>query len=118
MVYSYKSLGLKTKYTEAQKHAAIEATKTKSVWKVSKSMCIPYTTLIDWKKNPKMVLGTGKSTVLDPEIENLIVEAILYTAKCGFPQTRNNIKDIVQSYVITSGKKTPFTNGRPGEQWM
>ena len=31
---------------------------------------------------------------------------------------RENIKDIVKSYVTYSGKKTRFRDGRPGPDWM
>ena len=37
---------------------------------------------------------------------------------CGFPQSRNELKDLVQSYIQTSGKKSPFKDGRPGDDWV
>ncbi|CAL4077478.1 unnamed protein product, partial [Meganyctiphanes norvegica] len=83
---------------------------------VSLRLHIPLGTLARWRRNPRIILGTGNNTALNVHEEQLLVEALNYTLKCGFPQTRDDLKDMVQSYVIAKGKN-PFTNGRPGDDW-
>ena len=36
----------------------------------------------------------------------------------GFGMTRNQIKDMIQSYVKFTNRQTPFKDGRPGPDWM
>ena len=35
----------------------------------------------------------------------------------GYPVTKAELLDNVQSYITKLGKKTPFTEGRPGHHW-
>ena len=113
----YNAQGKLAKHSPETKKAVLEALKTKSQRAVSKQFNISKSTVFFWAKNPNKNVGAGTCTYLEPKEEELLVEALLYTAKCGFPQSRNNLKDMVQSYVLSSGKTTPFTNGRPGEDW-
>ena len=108
----------KNRYSIEQKSAAIEQLKIKSCRKVSKELGIPLQTLLNWKNNPNMRLGSGHPNALTPEEENLLVEALDYTSRCGFPQTRDNLKDMVMSYVTSMGKNTPFKNNRPARDWV
>ena len=50
--------------------------------------------------------------------EEKLITALLFTADCGLPLKRNNVKNMVQSYVKASKKNTPFNCGRPGPEWM
>ena len=97
---------------------AQEALKTSSFRKVSKDMNIPKSTLLRWQQNPNISIGAGRPTILTVAEEDLIVTALLYTAKCGFPQNRKWLKDMVQSFVKHIGCKSPFLNDRPGIDWI
>ncbi|KAJ8891586.1 hypothetical protein PR048_004114 [Dryococelus australis] len=46
--------------------------------------------------------------------EQYLVEAIIYTAKCGYPLDRNDLQYMVCSYVQSVGRKTPFKDDTPG----
>ena len=113
-----KNKGKKGKYTQEQFQAVQEALKTKSQRQVSRDFNIPKSTINDWVKNPNILIGTGKKTVLEPFEEDMLVEALNYTAKYGFPISRNSLKDMVQSYVLSIGKETSFKDGRPGPDWV
>ena len=115
----YKRISDRPKYDEETKDTALKAIqKCDNVEQVSREMKIPPTTLKRWRANPSIRLGSGGPTVLNESEENLLVEAILYTAKCGFSQGRNEVKDMVESYIRNTGRKTPFKDGRPGNEWI
>lgn len=98
---------------------ALEALEgSNSMRQVARNLGIPFATLADWKrKGPDIKLGSGGQTVLSRGEENVIVDALVWSGKMGFPQGRDELKDMVQSYVNSSGKRTPFTHGRPGKDW-
>ena len=106
------------RYTQEQFIAVKEALKKNSCNSVSIFFKIPRTTIQQWVLRPNLQLGSGNATVLAPAEENLLVEALNYLASCGFPQSRDNLKDMVQSYVLDMKKKTPFKDGRPGKDWV
>ena len=109
-----------SKYDEATLKKAVNLIhkSKRSIYDVSKQFNIPKTTLKRWvNKTPKQY-GSGRPTVLNIQEEKLLVKALLFTADCGLPLNRNNVKNMVQSYVKATNKKTPFNNGRPGPDWM
>ena len=114
----YNAGGKKALHSQEKKLAVLEALKTKGLRAVSREFNIPKSTVSLWAKSPKAKVGSGGPTALESHEEELIVEALLYTAKCGFPQSRKNLQDMVKSYVISSGKVTPFRDGRPGLDWV
>ena len=106
------------KYNEDQKEAALELCKTKNVTQVSRELGIPRSTIRGWVENPNIKLGSGHNTVFEPWEENLIVDVIVYLGDHGFAMGREEVKNMVQGYVQSSGKVTPFLNGRPGPDWI
>ena len=117
MVRHSKQTGAHKVYTEDQKEAALELFKTKKITQVSRELGIPRSTLRGWVANPNIKLGSGHPTVFEPWEENLIIDVIVYLGEQGFPMGREEIKNMVQNYVKSSGKVTPFPNGRPGPDW-
>ena len=109
-----------SKYNEASLKKALHAIhkSKRTVYSISKQFNIPKTTLQRWVKNTPKRIGSGRLTVLNVQEEKLIVTALLFTADCGLPLKRNNVKNMVQSYVKATKKKTPFNSGRPGPDWM
>ncbi len=89
-----------------------------SLGKVSIAMNIPKSTLGRWKNNPDITLGTGSKCVLDPWEELLIVEALVYLGRLGFPSGRPQLSYMVYSYCLNLGKVTPFPGGCPGPVWI
>ena len=73
--------GIKKVHTAELKKAALKALETKTIRQVSKDFNVAKSTLSDWKKKPTAKLGTGKCTVLSHEEENLLVDALEYTAE-------------------------------------
>ena len=42
----------------------------------------------------------------------------MFTAKCGFPQGRDEVKDMVQSFIKATKRESPFEDDRPGRDWI
>ena len=79
---------------------------------------VPITRVFKKVKNPdKQVSIITPPTVISCDEEKEIVNWLLFRAESGFPATKSELLDIVQSYILKLGKKTPFTNGRPGRHW-
>lgn len=57
-------------------------------------------------------------TVLTDKEEKQLVEWILEISRRGFPITKEELKDSVQSYLNHIGRNTCFTQNRPGRDWM
>ena len=106
------------KYTQQQFKAAMEAVKTQSIRSVAGALKIPRSTLQDWINNPDAVRGTGVKCVFDDDEENYICEALCYLAELGFPQGRDYLREVIKSYVIFTGKNTPFAESKPGLRWV
>ena len=106
------------KYTQEQKDAALEAYKTASLRSISRDLGIPFSTLNQWKKNPDKVLGSGKTCVLTPNEEEMIVMTVEYCGRNGFPVNRAMFVEIVKSFVTHDGRKTPFPGGEPQVGWV
>ena len=120
MVSNYKKKGKCKEYTEDDKVRALEALHSglMTFKQISQDLGIPTSTLNRWKQNPHMVLGSGKTCVFSPTEEELMVVAIEYCARCGFPITREMLKDMVHTFVSSSGKRTPFRGDKPGDAWV
>lgn len=84
---------------------------------------IPRATLLlkakGWKNRPSTenVQKVGRKTVLGDEIEKNLVRVISALNKWGFGLSKSEILDLVQAYVLKNNIKTPFHNGRPGDDW-
>lgn len=59
----------------------------------------------------------GRSTALPPEEETRLAECLITMEKWGWGLTRRDVFNIVEQYVTTNNLKTPFRQGRPGEDW-
>ncbi|XP_060854929.1 uncharacterized protein LOC132932560 [Metopolophium dirhodum] len=70
------------------------------------------------KINKKNVNKHGGQNVLTPLEEKCIVDAILYASDWGFPFEKDDVKNLVKSYLDRAGKNLkPFKNNLPGEVW-
>ena len=86
MPRTYKKVSNRVSYTNEQFEAAKEVLKNTNIRKVSKDFNIPYTTLQNWRTMPNRTIGSGKKIILNGIEEGLIVSALDFTAKCGFPK--------------------------------
>lgn len=76
------------------------------------------TATISRKINEKHTKNVGGQTILCLSEEKRIVEAILYASDWGFPFEKEDVKQIVKSYLDRAGqKKIHFKNNLPGEVW-
>ncbi|XP_025413319.1 uncharacterized protein LOC112685607 isoform X1 [Sipha flava] len=70
------------------------------------------------KINKKNVNKYGGQNVLTPLEEKCIVYAILYASDWDFPFEKDDVKNLVKSYLDRAGKNLkPFKNNLPGEVW-
>lgn len=50
--------------------------------------------------------------------EELIFQALKFTANCGYPMNRKDVLDMVQSYLkLQPHRISPFKDNRPGPDW-
>ena len=70
------------------------------------------------EKNPNLVLGKGKTTVLSQEEEGLIVCAFKFLSDGGIPMNKSQLLAMVQQFCVSVGRNTPFTGGVPGRRWL
>ena len=73
---------------------------------------------IKMKNENKVLVGAGRPPAFDKNVEKELTECIATMCKLGFSPNRSQLKDIVQSYVTSNNIKTPFTNNRPGKDWV
>ena len=120
MVNNYHNKGKYRYYTEEERELVLAGLKDgKSHGQLSAELGIPKSTITRWKANPETLLGSGRASVFSPLEEELIVDAVVYSADCGFPYTREKLKDLVKSYAKYVGKNyLPFKCGRPGDFWI
>lgn len=79
--------------------AIVEVKKGRTIAAVAQQYSIPYETLRRWivlKPSHKI---SGRSTTLNVEEENCIVQALKFVAKCGLPFDRQDVINIAQQYV-------------------
>lgn len=79
---------------------------------------VPRTTLQDRIHNRTSDnLGKfGPCPVLSAEEENKLKNWLVNLAKCGFPQTCENLLKTVQDILQEDGRKTPFKDNKPGKK--
>ena len=123
MVRHYENKGLRKVYTEEDRKTFFSLLAIhKCVMIVSRLIGIPSSTLYDWVGLPDRPLGTGKRCALRKWEEDDLVNIIVYTAENGIPMRRDQVKEMVQSYIIYTKQNTekhPFgVKGRPGKDWM
>lgn len=79
---------------------------------------IPFATLRLHVVHPNMKVGSGVSTLLSETEEDHLAHALVYLAKCGVPQGRREIKQIVCSFVTSLGRDNRFKENIPGKDWI
>ena len=70
------------------------------------------------KKENKFIVGGGRPPIFDKDVEKELTECISTMCKLGFSPNKSQLKDIVQNYVTANNIHTPFTNNRPGKNWV
>ena len=64
------------------------------------------------------VNAPGRPTSLKKNEEEQLARCIGTLCKLGFSPTREHIKNLVKEYVEIHELQTPFTNNRPGKDWL
>ena len=59
----------------------------------------------------------GPATILTTAEESLLCKWIIANAKKGFPVNRRILKETVAKIIADDKRKTPFTDGVPGDKW-
>ncbi|XP_066581848.1 uncharacterized protein [Prorops nasuta] len=89
-----------------------------SIRKAAAAFGIPIATLARKKNHPdEFKTKPGPDTVFSKDIEQQIVDWILYKSERGQPVTKTELLDAVQKYIQMKKLKTPFINNRPGRHW-
>ena len=92
-----------------------------SLCAASKKYGIPKSTLSDKYRRIRenRPEGTrGRRQVFSVEIEERMTKVITVLAKWGFPFTKKMVLNVVQEFVKDLNLSTPFTDGRPGDDWF
>ena len=92
----------------------------KSVYHASKQTGVPYETLqrqITHKSNT--VIGkASRNPVLSMEEEEQLITALKYSAECGYPQDRDDVAEMVKTFLDSLDRPNPFNINYPGKDWM
>ena len=59
----------------------------------------------------------GRKTALSAEVEEIIEKSLISRAEYGYPCDKNELQELVKTYVEMKDIKTPFKNNRPGDDW-
>ncbi|XP_072380582.1 uncharacterized protein [Diabrotica undecimpunctata] len=72
---------------------------------------------IKGRKIPENKMEGGRPTVLSKEVEEQIVECLKARARMGYPCNKEELRDLIATFVKESNLQTPFKDGRPGLDW-
>ena len=91
-----------------------------SVYYASKQTGVPYGTLRRRITNESnIVIGkASKKPVLSVEEEEQLITALKYSAECGYPQDRDDVAEMVKTFLDSLDRPNPFNNNYPGKDWM
>jgi hypothetical protein len=89
-----------------------------SLCQASKTYNVPKTTLHDRVKNKFSSSKIGVKTVLTPVEETRLEQWALHMSLIGYGRTRKELAHVVMQIIEEDGRKTPFTDNRPGRKWM
>lgn len=109
----------KRKYTDTDVHSALEEILNgASISESARKFGVPRSTLSE-KRSGKLPTEhrMGPPTILLAEEEDLLVKWILHLAETGFPVSRDQLLDSVQTMLQNSKRETVFTDNRPGRKW-
>ena len=106
-------------HTQEQYEKAIELSKTSaSIREIAKTVLVPRETIRRWLTTPKpRKIGSGGVPILSESEEEQIVAALRYSADLGHPLKREDLKVMVQSFVKSQKRKTPFKDDKPGDDF-
>lgn len=79
--------------------AILDVKKGKTILAAARQYAIPFETLRRWITCPPSHKKSGRSTILTPEEEICIVQALEFLAKCGYPLDRQDVINIAQQYI-------------------
>ena len=88
-----------------------------SLAKVSKQTGVARETVRRWVLGGVSRVGSGRTTILMALEEAQIAAALRYSADLGHPLKREDLKLMVQSFVTSQKRKTPFADGKPGNDF-
>ncbi|CAH2016177.1 unnamed protein product, partial [Acanthoscelides obtectus] len=69
------------------------------------------------RRTPIDSVARGRKPALSAEVENTIEKCILARAQYGYPCDKNELQDLVKTYVESKELQTSFKNNRPGDDW-
>ena len=84
---------------------------------IAKRTGISRETVRRWLNRAPTRIGSGRKPVLSMAEENQIAAALTYSADLGHPLKREDLKNMVQSYVNSQKLVTPFYGGKPGNDF-
>ncbi|GAB1602359.1 uncharacterized protein LOC115211605 [Argonauta hians] len=86
---------------------------------VARKFGVPRSTLERWvNKRESAHFRSGRDTVLSTEIEEYLIEALLYLGDLGWTLDNDQLKFIVKSYLDSMELQTVFKNNVPGDDWL
>ncbi|CAH1978091.1 unnamed protein product [Acanthoscelides obtectus] len=69
------------------------------------------------RRTPIGSVARARKPALSAEVENTIERCILTRAQYGYPCDKNELQDLVKTYVESKELQTSFKNNRPGDDW-
>ncbi|KAF2889862.1 hypothetical protein ILUMI_16311 [Ignelater luminosus] len=66
---------------------------------------------------PENKMGGRSPTALSASVENQIAESLKARARMGYPCNKEELRDLVETYVVQNNLETLFKDDRPGLGW-
>eukprot|EP00794_Sanderia_malayensis_P010225 gene10225-11274_t len=81
---------------------------------------VPKSTISRWasESNRPRSFGPGRPTALSSETEKILVDAVKYLGKLGWPLDIQQIKFIIESFLKCIGENNIFPNNVPRDDWI
>lgn len=114
--YKCKKEALYTK--EDVENALKEMDNGSSLLEISKKYAIPKSTLHDKISRKYQHPNPGRPTTLSYDKEKLITAALQYCAQYGWPFNRDDIRNMVQQYCITTNQHDEWKENGPGIEFI
>lgn len=72
---------------------------------------------IGGRKNTPAIVSRGRQPALSSNVEDTIARCLISRSRAGYPCDKEDLLNLVGTYVKTKNLATPFNSGKPGDDW-
>ena len=105
-------------FKEDLEYAVAQVKNGQSLYSVTKSSQIPFTTLQCHVSNPPKQPRAGRPNFFSEDEAQWLVAAVQYSFKCGLPLGHKGICCLAQQFLKKEERLNPFKDDKPGMDWI